>query len=320
MKKRNTPTPFAKTASPHPLYETNGKAVDRDSMKTQIVLGALLTVAGLWAYLPTITEMTTAWDREADYSHGYLVAPIAIAFLWLKRDTFPGFAKPALLSGMILIALSFALRLAASMFFFESIDGWSILLWVAGAVAILCGNATLRWAAPSILFLFFMVPLPYRVESMLSGPLQRVATVVSSFGLQVLGQPAVSVGNTILLGEHTLEVEQACSGLRLFVSIMALAFAYLVLVRRSWWEKLMLVLTIVPIAVIANSARIIATGLLYQWASSEAAMKFSHDFAGWAMIPFAAALFWVVLWYLNKLFPEEHVAELRTIVGAGDAS
>ena len=145
-------------------------------------------------------------------------------------------------------------------------------------------------------------------------PLQRIATKVSSFGLQTLGQPAVSEGNTILLGEHKLEVEQACSGLRLFFSVMALAYAYMVLVRRTWWEKAILVLSIIPIAVLANAARIIATGLLYQWASSDAAKHFSHDFAGWAMIPLAAALFWAVLWYLSNLFPEQQIREIRNVI------
>lgn len=314
MKKKTVPSNTA-SSSDSAAKKASAAAPTLDAdLRQRIVLGLIVLVAGIWAYFPTIAEMVTAWDREADYSHGYLVAPIAGMFLWLRRDQFPGLAKPAMLAGILLIAGSFALRLFASLFFFDSMDAWSILLWIAGVVAIVFGNATLRWAAPAIVFLFFMIPLPYRVEGMLSGPLQRVATKVSSFGLQTLGQPAVSEGNTILLGDYTLEVEQACSGLRLFFSVMALAYAYLVLVRRTWWEKAILVLSIIPIAVIANSARIIATGLLYQWASSDAAKKFSHDFAGWAMIPLAAALFWAVLWYLGKLFPEQEIREIRNVI------
>jgi len=159
-----------------------------------------------------------------------------------------------------------------------------------------------------------MVPVPYRIAGMASEPLQRVATKLSSTTLQVLGQPAIAEGKTILLGEHHLEVEQACSGLRLFVSIMALACTYLMLVRRARWEKLVLVASVVPIAILANSARIVATGLFFQWTSSEMAHKFSHDFAGWAMIPLAAAMFWCVLWYLGRLFQESHVVPLSEIV------
>jgi exosortase len=152
------------------------------------------------------------------------------------------------------------------------------------------------------------------MEGMLSLPLQRVATYASCWILQLLGQPAISEGNTILLGEHRLEVEQACSGLRLFMSIVALAYAYLVLTQRAWWEKLFLLASVVPIAIAANALRIVATGLLYRHASGEAARQFSHDFAGWAMIPVAATMFYLVLWYLKNLFREEEQLDVGAVV------
>ena len=269
---------------------------------------------GIGAYFPTISEMVATWNREQDYSHGFLVLPISLLILGLKSASFPRTASPAWLIGLGLLIASFALRFFSALYYFGSIDGWSIILWLGGVVALLFGSKVLRWATPAIVFLIFMVPVPYRIAGMASEPLQRVATKLSSTTLQVLGQPAIAEGKTILLGEHHLEVEQACSGLRLFVSIMALACTYLMLVRRARWEKLVLVASVVPIAILANSARIVATGLFFQWTSSEMAHKFSHDFAGWAMIPLAAAMFWCVLWYLGRLFQESHVVPLSEIV------
>jgi exosortase len=147
-----------------------------------------------------------------------------------------------------------------------------------------------------------------------------VATKASCWMLQLLGQPAFAEGHVILLGENTLEVAQACSGLRLFMSVVALAYAYVVLVRRTWWEKGILLLAVAPIAVAANVTRIVATGLMYQYASGEAAKQFSHDFAGWAMIPLAAVLFALVLWYMSKLIREEEVMEMSALVREGQAS
>ena len=135
--------------------------------------------------------------------------------------------------------------------------------------------------------------------------------------LQMLGQPALAEGHTIHLGEHQLEVEQACSGLRIFIGIGALAFAYVVIVRRAWWEKAVLLLSVVPIALIANATRVVATGLLYQYVSGEAARKFSHDAAGWVMILFAAGLFALVLWYLGKLVREVEPVEMDGVVRRG---
>jgi exosortase/archaeosortase family protein len=117
-----------------------------------------------------------------------------------------------------------------------------------------------------------------------------------------------------LLNGQKLEVAQACSGLRLFLSVIALAYAYAVLIRRTWWEKAILLSAAAPIAIVSNSARIVITGLLFQFTTSEMAHHFSHDFAGWVMIPLAAALFWLVLWYLGKLILEEEVLEMSALM------
>ena len=199
----------------------------------------------------------------------------------------------------------------------EAIDGWSILVWAAGVVCLLWGWRVLWWSLPSIAFLWFMVPLPFRVERWLSLPLQRVATKLSCWVLQSLGQPALAEGNVIHLGENQLEVAQACSGLRIFVGIVALAFAYVILVRRPWWEKLLLIVSVAPIAVIANSTRIVCMGLLLQHVSGEAAKTFAHDVAGWVMIPYAAALFAVVLWYMGKLMREVELVDVTATLRRG---
>ena len=159
-----------------------------------------------------------------------------------------------------------------------------------------------------------MIPLPFRLEQALSLPLQGFATKLSCWALQFLGQPALAEGNTILLGDARLEVAQACSGLRIFVGIFALAYAYVVLVRRSWWIKGMLLASVIPIALIANSTRIVVTGLLNQYISGEAAHEFTHDMSGWIMIPFAALLFAIVLWYLGKLIREVDQLDVGKII------
>jgi exosortase len=152
------------------------------------------------------------------------------------------------------------------------------------------------------------------MERWLSLPLQRVATLLSSWALQCLGQPAIAEGNTIWVGDHTLEVEQACSGLRIFVGIFALAFAYLLFVQHKWWERIFLLAAAIPISLTANSVRIVATALLYQYASNDAAKRFSHDFAGWAMIPFAAVLFGLTLWYVRSMVREVEEVDMRSMI------
>jgi exosortase len=280
-------------------------------------VGGLLGVAFLWSYWPTLGAFVQTWNHVQDYSHGYLVAPLAAFFLWARRDRMPAVAAGLAWPGLVLVAISVAMRFAGAWYYLESLDGWSILPWVAGVVWLFLGRAFVWWALPSVVFLVFMVRLPFRVELALSLPLQTIATQLSCWVLQMLGQPALAEGHTIYLGEHTLEVEQACSGLRIFIGIAALAFAYVVIVRRTWWEKAVLLVSVVPIALIANATRVVATGLLYQYVSGEAAKKFSHDVAGWLMILYAAGLFALVLWYLGKLVREVEPVEISAVVRHG---
>jgi exosortase len=274
----------------------------------------ILVAVCLWSYWPTIISLVEAWNKNPDYSHGYFVIPLAVYFLWARRDMFPGFSRNLAWVGLFVLALSIGLRLLAARFFLGGVDGWSIPLWIAGVVWFLTGKKALWWSLPSIVFLWFMVPLPYGIERWLSLPLQQIATQLSCWVLHCLGQPALAEGNTIWLNEFQLEVEQACSGLRIFMGIMALAFVYLILVRRVWWERALLVLSIIPVALISNSTRIVVTALLYQYVSGEAAHKFTHDLAGWVMIPFAACLFALVLWYLDSLIREEEQVDVGTIL------
>ena len=241
--------------------------------------------AFLWSYWPTLCGLVNMWNHVQDYSHGYLVAPLAVFFLWARRDRMPAPATGLAWPGLVLVAISVAMRFAGAWYYLEFLDGWSILLWVAGVIWLFLGRAFVWWSLPSVAFLLFMVRIPFRVELALSLPLQTVATRLSCWVLQMLGQPALAEGHTIYLGEHTLEVEQACSGLRIFIGIGALAFAYVVIVRRTWWEKALLLASVVPIALIANATRVVATGLLYQYVSGEAAQeiqprrgRLGHDF------------------------------------------
>ena len=266
-------------------------------------------VAFVWSYLPTLIEMVHQWDTQPDYSHGYFVIPVALFLLWVRRDSFPGLTGRIAWSGLLLLFGSLGLRWLGGFYFLGSVDAWSMVIWCAGVVWLFAGWRVLCWASPAVAFLFFMIPLPYSAERMLSLPLQRIATKASCIGLRFLGQPALAEGNTIRMGETQLEVVQACSGLRIFVGILALAFAYMVIVRRPLWQKAIVALSVIPVTLCANSCRIIMTGLLSQYFSSEAAHKFTHDLAGWFMIPFAAGLFALVLWYLNRAFvAEETVA------------
>jgi exosortase len=264
-----------------------------------VALFVLVTVFW-WTFEEDVRELVQIWDQHPDYSHGYLVPPLAVLFLWARRATFPGFYGPAVF-GILLLAASLAVRIAGQWLYLSPLAGWSLIMWIGGACWALGGGRFSVWVLPSVVFLFFMVPLPFQAEDWLSHPLQRIATKVSTWVLQLGGFPAISQGNTILVDSHRFEVEQACSGLRMLVGVTALAYAYSILSRSTWLEKALLLLSVVPVAIAANCTRIVGTSVACLNFPGEAATKFAHDFAGWTVIPIAAAMLWLVLGFWRRL-------------------
>jgi exosortase len=265
---------------------------------------ATAIVALVWSFWPAWVSLITTWEREPDYSHGWFVIPIALYLLWNFRDSMPATTSMIHLGGLIVLAIAIGLRLFARWAYFDFVDGWTIPLSIIGVVWAFAGPRWAWWATPALAFLFFMIPLPFRLENELSRPLQWFATRSSCFVLQLIGQPAIPEGTTILLGDEKLEVERACSGLRIFMGVFALSYVYAFLVRRVWWERVVLVLAAVPIALAANATRIIVTGLLYQLYSASEVRTLIHDWAGYAMIGFAAILFGLTLLYMRWLLPD----------------
>ena len=149
---------------------------------------ALLGVTFLWVYWPTFVELAHAWNSEPDYSHGYFVVPLALFFLWIRRDRMPA-ARPRL-EWAVADRRRTGLHLYGSLYYLEPLHGWSMTLWLAGAAWLVGGRRFCVWSLPSTLFLLFMVPLPYGLEMKFRQPLQRIATEVSCWTLQSLGLPA----------------------------------------------------------------------------------------------------------------------------------
>ncbi|MEO0531831.1 MAG: exosortase/archaeosortase family protein [Planctomycetota bacterium] len=180
-----------------------------------------LTLVGLWAYWPTIQSVVSNWLRDPDYSHGFLVVPLSAWLVWRSWDRLrwapriTGFHR----GGILLLALAAVLRAISARVFLPEIDALTLPIWIGGLVWLVVGRYAFVVASPAIAFLWFAIPLPASIETALSTPLQLVAAEMSGTVLRSLGQPAVTEGATILLGKHAMEVERACSGLRMFYGI-----------------------------------------------------------------------------------------------------
>jgi exosortase len=246
--------------------------------------------------------MADRWAHAPVYSHGYLVPVFALVLLWLRRGKLAGISVQTNWRwGLPLLLAGAFIRLVGAYFYFPWLEAISLLPCLAGLCLLLAGWEVLMWSGPAIAFLFFMMPLPYRVEVALRQPLQNLATQASTYALQTLGCPAFAEGNIIVLTRMKLGVEEACSGLSMLLIFFALAAAVVLLAHRPAWEKCLIVFTAIPIAIIANVTRITATGLLYQMDQNDAAKMVMHNLAGWLMMPLGLGLLWIELKVLRGL-------------------
>src|SRR5262249_42301637 len=241
---------------------------------------------------------------EPQYSHGYLVVPFALVLLWTRRQSLPAPLPGRSAWGVALLALGTVLRLAGARFYFEGIEHVSLLPGLARLGLLLGGQPLVRWSWPALAFLLFMIPLPYRLEHALTGTLQRTATSSCAVTLQALGRPAVAEGNNLLVDGRQIQVVAACSGLGSLVVFFAMATGVALLSGRPMFDRVLLVLSAVPIALGANAVPITATVLLQEPSGDPASFEMWHDLAGWLMMALALAALGAELCLLRLLFVE----------------
>ncbi len=272
-------------------------------------LPAALLGAGLlaFAYAPNVLSLVTIWNNEPNYSHGFLVLPIAGVILWRRLVDRPYAWAPyhASWGTWALLGLLLAARAAAYERGMNWVETATLIPVAACVVYALGGPALFSRAWPAIAFLVFMLPLPPSLNMTVSLPLQRIATAGSCFVLQLTGLWVVPSGNVINLstprGPQQLEVAMACNGLSMLMTLAATVTATVILIPMPTWKRVVVLLSALPIALVSNIARIVATGWCYYYMEGELARQRSHDWSGFLMMPLALVLVGLELWILSWL-------------------
>lgn len=233
-----------------------------------------------WAYSAVVPDMVRQWYTDDNYSHAFFVPLIAGYFLYERREKLKAARVSPWNPGLAVVA--FALlqltlgRLAMEYFTMRS----SLVVLLAGTVLFLFGREVFRQTRLSLAYLFLMVPLPYIIYNAAAFPLKLFVTKVSVGVLKLVGVVVVREGNIIMFPSITLEVADACSGMRSLVSLIALAVAYAFYEKRSISGRWLIIASAVPVAIFTNSMRVIVTGILAQRWGAEVAAGFFHEFAG----------------------------------------
>ncbi|HLZ50672.1 MAG TPA: exosortase/archaeosortase family protein [Candidatus Acidoferrum sp.] len=213
-------------------------------------------------YGPVLGSLVKQWWSDPNYGHGFFV-PLFVAYvLWRERDRWRAQPFRPDNFGVAIMLFAIGLRILGALGADLFMARLSLVIMISGMVLFLAGRQVLRSIAFPIGCLLFMIPLPAIVYYQLTLPLQLWASRLGASGLVVLGIHTVREGNILYLPNCTLNVVEACSGIRSLLSLLAVAVAYGYFAERSTWKRSVLAIASVPVAIATNGLRLVATGTL----------------------------------------------------------
>lgn len=254
----------------------------------------ILLVVGGFLYAGTLQRLALTWYNDPDFSHGFFVPLFSAFVIWSNRKQLaqleprPSWVGLLVVSGALLVLI--VGLLGAELFLARA----SLVLLLSGLVIHFLGWSYFRALLFPLAFLFLMIPIPAIIFNQIAFPLQLFASQLAAELLAVLSVPVLREGNVIRLPAMTLEVVEACSGIRSLVSLTTLAIIYGYLMESRVGMRVILALAAVPIAVAANGLRIVGTGLLGEYWDPEKAQGFFHTFSGWLIFVLSLLLLFAV--------------------------
>jgi exosortase len=280
------------------------RATPAGAERRHVVLASVAVALALVVYGPILYYMALHWNGSADYSHGFLIAPLALYFAWER--------KPQLLRariepswwGLLPLALSTTTLVVGRLGVELMNMRVSFVLALIGIVLLLLGRQVFKILAFPLFFLFLMVPLPQSLVNVVAFPLQLIAADWAVSLLYHLHIPALREGNIIHLPETTLFVAEACSGLRSLMALITLGVVFAYFFRKSWAERIIIIVSAVPIAIVVNALRVALTGILTYRFGEKAAQGAVHEFQGLTTFGAAFVLLLAEAWLLAKLWPD----------------
>lgn len=241
-------------------------------------------------FAPILYFMFLHWGNDANYSHGFLIPPLALYFAFERRARLRRTPIEPSWWGLAPLALG-ALSLLVGRLGVELMSmRIAFVLTLMGLNLLLLGWPMFRVLAFPLCFLFLMVPLPQSLVNVVAFPLQLIAADIAVSTLQFFDNPVLREGNIIHLPGGPLFVDQACSGLRSLMALGTLGVVFAYFFRKTWYERAILVASTLPIAVLVNGFRVWLTSWLSLHYGQEMATGVIHQTEGFFTFGMAFAL------------------------------
>jgi exosortase len=261
------------------------------SISWQLLIPVLLIG---WLYSSILFHLASQWAEDPNFSHGFFVPLFAAFVLWRDRTRLANLPRRPTSCGILIVALSLAVLIVGILGAELFLARVSLLLLIAGLVLAFLGTSHFRAVLFPLSFLLLMIPIPALIFNQVTFPLQLLASKFAAGVLPWLGVPVLREGNIINLPAMSLEVAEACSGIRSLLSLITLAVIYGYLRTGVTWLRVALGLAAVPIAIFSNSLRIVVTGLIVQYWNPHKAEGFFHLFSGWLVFLVSIAILCLV--------------------------
>src|ERR1700689_2880411 len=266
-----------------------------------ILIGLILLL-----YAAVIKSLVVQWGTDADYGYGFFVPLVSGYILWHERQRWTKTEIKPSNFGFVVILGAIALLLLGSLGAELFTSRFSLLVLLAGMILFLAGWKMLRAVSFPLGYLIWMIPMPVIIYNQITFPLQLIASRFATAWLELAQVPVLRDGNILIMSNYSLEVVEACSGIRSLMTLMALAVAYGYLASPRRWVRYVLAASMVPVAIGTNAIRIMGAGILARHFGPAAAEGFLHQFSGWAIFLVALGLMFGSHWILR------HIDERRT--------
>lgn len=276
--------------------------------KAAIIFTAVISALFIWSYLPGILDLIRVWRRSDEYSSGLLVPFLVIYVLWLRRNEITALKITPSITGIFILIFAQALRLFGTVLLYSSAERLALLITIAALALSFFGWKLLHKLFPLLIFSFLMLPLPRSFRTAITLPLQNIATTAAVFVLQAIGYNVLRQGNVIRLNDTTtIAVAEACNGLRMITAFFIVAGFMMLLIKRNWLDKTIVLISTLPIALFCNTVRLVITAIAFTFLSVAYWEKWFHDFGGYAMMPLAILALSLELTLLKALMKEPQI-------------